>query len=120
MTNVRALVGAGKTGVSSVPGGGKRISIRSTMPSFTSSSAIRSGVSARLRRIGASHLARKLPSAKSAQWLIGPFGLVLAELGEGDPLGMQPRLVHPIVFGVVLPGPGSGRDLRQDLPPVSA
>ena len=63
MTNVRALVGAGKIGVSSVPGGGKRISISGTTPSLTSSSAIRSGVSARLRRIGASHFFRKLPSA---------------------------------------------------------
>ena len=62
MTNVRALVGAGKTGVSSVPGGGKRISIRSTTPSLTSSSAIRSGLSARLRRIGANHFFRKTPS----------------------------------------------------------
>ena len=63
MTKVRAFVGAGKIGVSSVPGGGKRISISGTTPSLTSSSAIRSGVSARLRRIGASHFLRKLPSA---------------------------------------------------------
>ena len=60
---MRALVGAGKTGVSSVPGGGNRISMSGTTPSLTSSSAIRSGVSARLRRIGASHLSRKTPSA---------------------------------------------------------
>ena len=46
-----------------VLGGGNRISTRGTMPSLTSSSAIRSGVSARLRRIGASHFLRKLPSA---------------------------------------------------------
>ena len=63
MTNVRALVGAGKIGVSSVPFSGKRISISGTTPSFTSSWAIRSGVSARLRRIGTSHFFRKLPSA---------------------------------------------------------
>ena len=100
MTNVRALVGAGKTGVSSVPGGGKRISIRSTMPSFTSSSAIRSGVSARLRRIGASHLARKLPSAKSAQWLIGPFACgpvpVKSRISRGPPGSSSPSLVRVI------------------------
>ena len=60
---MRALVGAGNTGVSSVPGGGKRISISGTTPSLTSSSAIRSGVSARLRSTGASHFFRKLPSA---------------------------------------------------------
>ena len=63
MTKVRALTGAGNTGVSSVPFSGKRISISGTTPSLTSSSAIRSGVSARLRRIGASHFLRKLPSA---------------------------------------------------------
>ena len=60
---MRAFVGAGNTGVSSVPGSGKRISISGTMPSLTSSSAIRSGLSARLRRIGASHFLRKTPSA---------------------------------------------------------
>ena len=63
MTNVRALVGAGKTGVSSVPGGGKRSSISGTTPSLTSSSAIRSGVSARFLKMGASHFLRKTPSA---------------------------------------------------------
>ena len=63
MTKVRALVGAGKMGVSSVPFSGKRISINGTTPSLTSSCAIRSGVSARLRRIGANHFLRKLPSA---------------------------------------------------------
>jgi hypothetical protein len=63
MTNVRALVGAGKIGVSSVPFSGKRISMSGTTPSFTSSCAIRSGVAARLRRTGASHFFRKLPSA---------------------------------------------------------
>ena len=63
MTKVRALVGAGNTGVSSVPLGGKRSSSSGTTPSLTSSSAVRSGVSARLRRIGASHFLRKLPSA---------------------------------------------------------
>ena len=42
--------------------GGKRISMSGTMPSLTSSSAIRSGDSARLRRIGASHFLRKTPS----------------------------------------------------------
>jgi hypothetical protein len=62
MTNVRALVGAGKTGVSSVPVAGTA-SRSADDPSLTSSSAIRSGVSARLRRIGASHFFRKLPSA---------------------------------------------------------
>ncbi len=60
---MRALVGAGNTGVSNVPGSGKRMSISSTTPSLTSSSAIRSGESARFRRIGASHFLRKLPSA---------------------------------------------------------
>ncbi len=63
MTKVRAFVGAGKIGVSSVPFGGNRSSSSGTTPSSTSSSAIRSGVSARLRRIGASHFARKFPSA---------------------------------------------------------
>ncbi len=70
---MRALVGAGKTGVSRVPGSGNRISISGTMPSLTSSSAIRSGVSARLRRIGASHFLRKTPSLASPTWLIGPL-----------------------------------------------
>ena len=63
MTNVRALVGAGKIGVSRVPFSGNRISMSGTTPSLTSSSAIRSGVSARLRRIGASHFFRNTPSA---------------------------------------------------------
>ena len=61
MTKVRAFVGPGWIGVSRVPFSGKRISMSGTMPSLTSSSAIRSGVSARLRRIGASHFLRKLP-----------------------------------------------------------
>ena len=63
MTKVRALVGAGNTGVSRVPFGGKRISIKGTTPSLTSSSAIRSGLSARLRRMGAIHFTRNAPSA---------------------------------------------------------
>jgi hypothetical protein len=63
MTKVRALVGAGKIGVNNVPLGGKRISMSGTTPSLTSNSAIRSGESARFRRIGASHFFRKLPSA---------------------------------------------------------
>ena len=63
ITKVRAFVGAGKTGVSSVPGGGNLSSISGTTPSLTSSSAMRSGVSARFRRIGASHFLRNTPSA---------------------------------------------------------
>ena len=62
MTKVRALVGAGKTGVSRVPGSGKRISMSGTTPSLTSSSAIRSGVAARLRSTGASHFFKNTPS----------------------------------------------------------
>ena len=63
MTKVRALVGAGNSGVSRVPLGGNRISMSGTTPSFTPSAAIRSGLSARLRSTGASHFFKKLPSA---------------------------------------------------------
>ena len=61
----RAGVGRapGRPASAACPVGGNRISISGTTPSLTSSSAIRSGVSARLRRIGASHFFRKLPSA---------------------------------------------------------
>ena len=54
---------AGQRGVISVPFGGKITLNTSHTPSFTWISAARSGVSARLRRMGAIHLMRKAPSA---------------------------------------------------------
>ena len=62
-TKERALVAAGHSGVISVPFGGKITSKTSQTPSLTWISAARSGVSARLRRIGAIHLIRKAPPA---------------------------------------------------------
>ena len=138
ITKVRALVGAGKIGVSRVPLSGKRISISGTTPSLTSSSAIRSGVSARLRRIGRQPLLEEVAADvvatvvdralglrcgagevdDQARTTVARAGSTGGLLGQGDPLGVQPGLVDAVVLGVVLPDVGAVRDLRQDLAPV--
>ena len=40
---------------------------------------------------------------------------VIGRPGQRDALGVQPGRVHAVVLGVVLPGPGADRDLREDL-----
>ena len=113
---MRALVGAGKTGVSSVPGGGNRISISGTTPSLTSSSAIRSGRVGEVAQDRGQPLLQEVAVGVVAAVVDRPLGLrrrpgevdddpaaVVGQLGQRDPLRVQPRLVDAVVLGVVLP-----------------
>ena len=105
-----------------------------TTPSLTSSSAIRCGVSARLRRIGASHFLRKDAVAVVAAVIDGALrlrartrevedesftvGIVSVGASQRDPLRVQLRRVDTIVLGVVLPYPAAHWDPVEDLAAV--
>ena len=131
---MRALVGAGNTGVSSVPGSGNRISISGTTPSLTSSSAIRSGRLGEVAQDRRQPLLEEDAVAVVAAVVDRPLrlrpGAVEVEHqplavrvvgrgpGQRDPLRVQLRLRDPVVLGVVLPRPAADRDLRQDLAAV--
>ena len=131
---MRALVGAGKTGVSSVPGGGKRISMSGTMPSLTSSSAIRSGDLGEVAQDRRQPLLEEDAVAVVAAVVDRALGLrrgaaevqdqplavrvVGRRAGQRDPLRVQHGLVDAVVLGVVLPHPLPDGDLGEDLAAV--
>ena len=84
------MVAAGHSGVISVPLGGNTTSKTSHTPSLTWISAARSGVSARLRRIGAIHLIRKAP--------LGIIGRPIDRPGDCGSVPVKSSVMSPVLL----------------------
>ncbi len=131
---MRALVGAGKTGVSSVPGrrephlderddalvdvelghplGGVGEVAQDRRQPLLEEDAVAGVADVVDRTLG---LRRRAAEVEDQPLAVGVVG---RSPGERDPLGVQHRLVDAVVLGVVLPDPRADRDLAEDLAAV--
>ena len=125
---MRALVGAGKTGVSSVPGGGN------LQLDQRHDALVDVQLGHALGRVGEVAQDRREPLLEEhavgvvagvVDRALAPGGSVpvksrikpVVALGERHPLGVQARRIDAVVLGVVLPDVGAVGDLAEELTP---